>query len=458
MSYVTLLILTIAFGYAAVQRAGVQPQDWCISLLLIALAAVVHALSPSREKSPPLDRFTLISASIFLAVAALQVIPFPLAIVHAISPHRAEIFNAALPFVGEAPQALTISAVPFASLLYVFTLAGYALVAVIVRDLSFRLRPWIVIWPLLLVVGFEAGLGVFQAYGQNWIGEASGTYVNRDHFAGLVEMVLPFAVVYPVAILLRDREQFETPAAPALKASALWGLGATMLIAIMLSLSRMGFIVALFSLLIVGGLMLSVRTFRAEYSIAGPWWRKALPWGLLLIIVIGGFVMLPTDPLVARFADFAQSEGISADTRTQIWRDTIALIKDYPGTGCGIGAYESCLLRYKTVAPMMTVDYAHNDYLQVLAELGVIGFIAGLIFVANIFQHAARAIVFATSLDQRYIAIACVGSMTAILLHSFVDFNMYVPANGLLFAWIAGVAGVFLRRRRTRPASTDSPG
>ena len=98
-----------------------------------------------------------------------------------------------------------------------------------------------------------------------------------------------------------------------------------------------------------------------------------------------------SDPLVARFADFAQTESISADTRAQIWRDTFVLIRHYPITGCGIGAYESCLLEYKTVAPMSTVDYAHDDYLQVLAEAGVIGFVAGLIFVLRIFQRTARA-------------------------------------------------------------------
>jgi O-antigen ligase len=107
------------------------------------------------------------------------------------------------------------------------------------------------------------------------------------------------------------------------------------------------------------------------------------------------------------------------------------------------------------VAPMSTVDYAHDDYLQVLAEAGVIGFVAGLIFVLRILQRTARAAIYARAIEQRYLAIACVASMTAILLHSVVDFNMYVPANGLLFAWILGVAAVFLRRR-SRAASEGS--
>jgi O-antigen ligase len=95
---------------------------------------------------------------------------------------------------------------------------------------------------------------------------------------------------------------------------------------------------------------------------------------------------------------------------------------------------------------MFTVDYAHNDYLQVLAELGIFGFVSGLCFVFRVIQKTLRGAVYATSIDARYISIACVASLTAILLHSLVDFNLYVPANGLVVAWIIGIAGVHLNR------------
>jgi O-antigen ligase len=84
------------------------------------------------------------------------------------------------------------------------------------------------------------------------------------------------------------------------------------------------------------------------------------------------------------------------------------------------------------------VDFAHNDYLQVLAEFGLIGF---LLLAALLIRTLVR--VFRATLGdgpQRYLAIACGGSLTAILLHSFVDFNLYIPANAMVLAWIAGVA------------------
>ena len=145
-------------------------------------------------------------------------------------------------------------------------------------------------------------------------------------------------------------------------------------------------------------------------------------------------------PTIARFSDLASTNDITADTRVQLWRDTTPLVRDYLWSGCGFGAYESCFLKYKSVAPMNTADFAHNDYLQALAELGVFGFAAGVAFVLLILAGAGRRILYPRSADERYRAIACVAAMTAMLAHSFVDFNMYVPANALTFAWIAGIA------------------
>jgi O-antigen ligase len=133
--------------------------------------------------------------------------------------------------------------------------------------------------------------------------------------------------------------------------------------------------------------------------------------------------------------------------RAQIWRDTVELIKAYPLTGSGLGTYESAFYPFKRVAPMNTVDYAHNDYMQVMAEMGLIGFAVGLFFIVRTMQRTLRGAVYARSMDQRYLAIGCIAAITGILLHSFVDFNMYVPANGYASAWVLGIAGLNLWQR-----------
>jgi O-antigen ligase len=208
----------------------------------------------------------------------------------------------------------------------------------------------------------------------------------------------------------------------------------------------MAFLASLAALLAVLVILVSTRTWRDGQQADV---RRLPQWASVSAVTAAialGFIYLPTDPLVARYGALA-GESISADMRVQIWRDTTRLIKDYPLFGCGLGSYGSCFLRYKTVAPMGTVDYAHNDYLQVLSELGVFGFVAGLALVARVLLLTIRGARYASSADNRFMAIASAGAITAILLHSFVDFNMYVPANGLEFAWILGVAAVYTNSR-----------
>jgi O-antigen ligase len=89
---------------------------------------------------------------------------------------------------------------------------------------------------------------------------------------------------------------------------------------------------------------------------------------------------------------------------------------------------------------MTTIEFAHNDYLQYLAELGAPAFLAGFLFMLGIFRHAVRSAMNQPSNDSRYVALACAGSFAAIMLHSLVDFNLYIPANAMLLAWIAGIA------------------
>jgi O-antigen ligase len=93
--------------------------------------------------------------------------------------------------------------------------------------------------------------------------------------------------------------------------------------------------------------------------------------------------------------------------------------------------------------PLLTDDFAHNDYLQLLAELGLVGFAIGATLAFSVVRTAVRRAVISADPGARYFAVACAGALAAILLHSLVDFNLYIPANAMLLAWIAGMtAGV----------------
>ena len=458
-SWTTLTLLSLALAYAAFNNAGVDPLAWHWTMLCIGLVGCLHFGIRAPAEAPRTDRIALVAAGVFLLVAALQVIPLPVALVHFISPSRVDLFKASLLLAKASPGFLTLSAAPYQTAEYLITLSGYAVVALIIRDLTLQasVSPWITSLPVVLLGTIEAVLGIFQAAYGIADDSAAGTFASRDHYAGLLEMVLPFAVMICVSILQRDRKRHESPAGPAIKACFFLAAAATLLVGIIYSLSRMGFIASLAALFVAGSIALSLRVFRSDYTVTSGWGGRWVPSVVVALVVLTGFVVLPTGPLIARFSDLARIDHISADIRLQIWRDTTALIRAFPFVGCGLGGYYSCLLPYKTAAPMNTVDFAHNDYLQVLAEMGIFGFCAGALLVFRVLQRVVRGARYAHSIEARCLAIACTSSMTAMLLHSVVDFNMYVPVNGLVFAWILGIAGMFLGRDRRRAARKARP-
>jgi len=457
MNIAGAILLGVTLAWVCLQRAGVEPPDWNPCALAIALIGAIYFLLP-RPRIPRLNAGLVLCLAVVLGVAAFQLAPLPLGLVRILSPARAEMLQAAAPAAGGLPRFAPLSAAPYLSAEALLTLAAYVVIFLVVRQLTLRLDrfPWALAWPIVVVATLEAVIGFLQAH---LLGgsQATGTYNSRDHYAGLLEMVLPFPVMYAVAILRRNASPKGMPARAALQACCMLASAALLLIAIGFAISRMGFFCSIAALLISGLLALSVRGWRDDH-LSKPLWRRALPAAIVVAVVLVGALALPSATLVARFSDLAHTEDITADTRAQLWRDTVPLIRDYPWFGCGFGAYESCFYSYKTVAPMSTADFAHNDYLQVMAELGVVAFAAGLVFVLRILTGAVGAVLYAHSLDERYRSVACVAAMTAMLLHSLVDFNMYVPANAIVFAWIAAIASVSLvRPRSSDPAREPAP-
>lgn len=329
---------------------------------------------------------------------------------------------------------------------------GCVLTLLVVRAIvrRWRRRVWWVAAPLIIAAAGEAVLGLVQ-YGMGDGGAiATGTYVNRNHLAGLMEMSLPFVVVLAVWVLRQggEGEVRETRAGPAAWACLLLGLAVLMLAATLFSLSRMGFLAALAALVMTG--------LPGWWSRAAGWrWRVSMMSVAVLAVAIG-LVFLPTDQLIARFASIAASDDISTDDRARIWQDTRKMIGDYAVAGCGLGAYEPTFVRYQTVAPMLTMNFAHNDYLQVMAEVGGGGFALVLAMGLWVGVGAMRTATGAGSAQARFVAMACCGSLTAIALHSLVDFNLYVPANSMVVAWVMGMAEGVRGWREAEAAPVDS--
>lgn len=424
-------------AYVAFQWGGVVRTGRYEYLLILGLLAVVWNLVRWDDQTVPQGRVLRWAAVLLPVYALFQVVPLPVAVLRVLSPARAQMVDALGP-IGAKVGFASLSVFPAETFQYFLLVSGYLVVFLLARELIgfFRDRPWVVVWPLIAIAALEAALGLWQYFAGNGEQVRWGTYANRNHYAGFLEMALPFAVIYPVAVLRRARSRWHSPLPPSLAACGLWALAGMMFAGIVHSFSRMGFIAALSSLFVMCTLALGTRQLS---WVTGSRRRR---WGAAAVVAtlaLAGFIFLPPDKLVQRFAELVSTDELTAGGRTHLWAETIPLIRAYAFFGCGMGGYETAFSRFQVSGALVTDDFAHNDYLQLLAELGLAGFLIAAALAFSVVKTAVRGAVRSSDPEAHYLAVACAGAIVAILLHSLADFNLYIPANAMLLAWIAGM-------------------
>ncbi|MGJ5813069.1 O-antigen ligase family protein [Paludibaculum fermentans] len=450
---IVLLIGMLAILAAGVfLKGGVWPVQWIWCAAAMGVLSTAYLLVVSPQDLAPGGRAILVLTAALAGWMVFQLVPLPTALVGAVSPARLEAAQA----VGITGW-LSLSVAPRATWEWLLNMLPALAAFVLARELGWQWRDhmWFATAPVIAVAWLESILGLAQwslARGESGVADSSvGTYVNRNHFAGLLEMALPLAALWALSVWRRGQTRHERPAGPALAACALLGIAACLLVGVVFSLSRMGFMASLMGLLLAGVLVLGTS------SEPGYGRKRSLRWVAPVIIVSVGTalaaVYLPTDELIKRFATFAETDEISKDTRREIWRDTRTLIAAYPVTGSGLGTYETAFLRYKQVAPMQTVDFAHNDYLQAMAELGAVGVALGSALLLMVGIGLVRVVVLQPGSTHWELAVGLSGALSTLLLHSLVDFNMYIPANALVAGWLCGLAASPGLRARPGTAS-----
>jgi len=245
-----------------------------------------------------------------------------------------------------------------------------------------------------------------------------GPYVNHNHYAGIMEMLAPF----PLVLSLMEEL---TPPKRVLLAFA----GVFMAGTIFLSLSRGG---------------MTAFGFEVVFLAAVLWWRNAsrrsaaLLAGVCLLIMVF-LLWLGGKSLVQRFVSFKTDEA-SYHTRIQIARDSVSMIKARPLMGWGLGTFPTVYPKYRTFYADTFVNAAHNDYVQLLSETGILGFIAALGFLALVYRCGFGKLR-GPGLDLCQAAtLAALLGVTGILVHSLVDFNLQIAANAAMFYVIAAIA------------------
>jgi O-antigen ligase len=428
-----LAVLGGLLAAAVFADGGTAPEIWlgCHTAAGVLLVSWAITMQGARGPSSAL-RFPLVALALPL-YAALQAVPLPYTLVRLLSPARAEIHESIARLMPEVPSWTPLSFHAEATLDFAFSLLALVVIYWLARGLGVKLAGsgFAVAAPIVLVAAAQSVIALLQSFAQE---PATGSYVNRNHLAGLLEMALPFAVVPAVSLGAAAFRGRHSRSKRSLSSVLAWGAagGTALLIfaATLATRSRAGLISALVSLLVTG--LAAVKRSTTPR-------KKWLPALVLPALLAAAFLYLPSENLVRRYTHVLSGEGLRREGRILLWRETLDLIGKSPLAGCGFGAFEPAFLRYKRSAPMVNDTHAHNDFLELFAEGGAIGFALFVVLVARPIAAALRASICGAPHPVGPVALACVGSMAAILVHSFVDFNLRIPANGFVFVWVLGL-------------------
>lgn len=259
-----------------------------------------------------------------------------------------------------------------------------------------------------------------------------GPFANHNHFAGYMELLIPLAVALALTRAVRPELRM------------LYGFAAAMMgVAAVLSLSRGGIISVAASMMFLA--VMSYGVSRRTDPVAD---KRGLPQfvsqaAIVLVIVAvitAGIFWIGADPVINRVTHGQTPAGESFfSSRGWVWRDTFTMIRANPLLGVGFGAYETAFSMYTKSDGSLRVPQSHNDYLQIVADCGIVGGLIALWFIVLVFRSVVRG---AWSRDPLVSALA-LGSgagLFAMLVHSLFDFNLQVPSNVLLFLLLSAVA------------------
>ncbi len=453
-----LLYTPLAFG--GVSDGSVALVELVIGLLVLVWLAKLCALrhyqfSGRRKRRDPtachlqfVTPSILLPAVLFVLLIGLQFVPLPAGLVKLLSPQTYHLyFDAAVQTGAEFPAFLPLTVNSQATEMGLYRLLAYfALFFLMINNIRSP-RQITRLVSLIVAIGlFESFYGLFEYFsGRHQIFSyqkssvfVSGTFVNKNHFAGYMEMVIPltFGILFA-----RLKERSHTISRKMLrffddkymKAVLVGFLLSLMIGAMLLSGSRGGLLSFAGGMICLMGLAYSRRLLRTTAVLV-----------LSLVLLSAGIAMLlGHEILLSRVQTLTVLEQErSFHFRYGVWKDTVDLFLDFPLLGAGLGTFSHIFPQYQTMPSKFLFTHAENDYVQLLAETGLTGgmliFCLGGMFFGTVLKawkkRQARWSIILTA--------SGVSAMLSIVLHSVVDFNLHIPANALLFTVIAAMSYV----------------
>jgi O-antigen ligase len=262
-----------------------------------------------------------------------------------------------------------------------------------------------------------------------WGGSIFGPYVNRNHYAGLMEMLVALTATFWLGRRRRDLWN--------------WLAGFATLLALAslaLSGSRAGVGSVLLEMVLLGAVALLAQR-RGQLGSPVP----ALALALLCATLVAAWLSPPE--AAEHFRPSASIQDASFTQRVSMAADSLRVFRAHPFTGVGLGSFETAYPPFQSFVSEKRIDHAHNDYAEALAETGTAG---GILIVATLLLFFVRAgknfraslapggdtVADVVAWLRLGATIGCLG----LLVHSLFDFNLHIPANAAWFVVCAGLA------------------
>ena len=398
----------------------------------VLLLAIVLAPWPYGAAADParygLAALVLFAVALFAAARALAREGLPLLALPA----------AALPALGLLQMAVGASAAPAwtaeAGLVLGAMMAALVFWSERARDRGAAVR---LAGAVIVVCAAEAVFGAVQwslapdrIYGQTTpiVTTPFGSYVNHNHFAGLLEMGIVLA-----ATMALGRARLRGSATPGVVGLA--GLAFGLVAVHVASRSRGGLIALAAGLLVAGGLWARAASHRdgARLRVA------PLVIGVLIVLAFG-LAVVPDDTRAHLATIFRGRPDASGDYRLDVARDTLRLWTARPVLGAGLGAYADAFPAFKRAHGEVRTTHAEDDALEFVAETGLAGVAIAAWLVALIVRGLALRLRHGRDPFRKSIAVGAAGAVAALAVHSLFDFNLRLPANALVFASLLGLA------------------
>lgn len=397
----------------------------------------------SSEKTVPLFVFILIS--IFFLAGFIQILPLPSSLIKILSPvtwqWRQGLVSSGL---REATSFKTqsISLAPWASAYELIKYIAYSVfVFLLAKTVNSKQKARALTLVLISAGVFQSLYGLSEYFGGTnriftWVnryysGSAFGTFVNRDHYSAFLEMTFPLSLGYFLVRAnyfalkpgLTLRQKIAAFGQENLQKSIIFIIPPFIIgIGLMFSRCRSGIIIFV-STFFLTLLLLSLT------SVTGRQKTEKRLVIVIIFLVILSVILIGIKPILERFT----YGGFFDQNRMLFYSYTLNLIADYPLAGTGLGTYVQALNPYLQKDFNVIVSHAHNDYLEMLAEAGLIG--GGALILAGFLALgvALRRWLKTTDSLARGIGLGALMGVFALFFHSLTDFSLRMPGNAVVW-------------------------